>query len=123
MRLGVYQCEKFFSFTGVYSAAVSPVTRFAQYAPVAQVAQVTHVAQPLPVAYSAAHVKTASVGYAAVPTVQHVPAVQDVPYTRIEATPGFVQKEVDVAKPAVATRKFEVSGPQPTPRASSVGCL
>lgn len=66
-----------------------------------------YASQVAPVAY-AAHVKTASVGYAAVPTVQHVSAVQDVPYTRIEATHGVIQKELDVAKPAVATRRFQV---------------
>ena len=48
---------------------------------------------------------------AAVPTVHHVPGVADVPVTRVEAQPGVIQKVVDVAKPAVSTRKFQLRRP------------
>ena len=48
---------------------------------------------------------------AAVPTVHHVPGVADVPVTRVEARPGVIQKVVDVAKPAVSTRKFQLRRP------------
>ena len=48
---------------------------------------------------------------AAVPTVHHVPGVADVPVTRVEAHPGVIQKVVDVAKPAVSTRKFQLRRP------------
>ena len=64
-------------------------------------------AAPAPVAYAAAPVHTV----AAVPTVHHVPGVADVPVTRVEAQPGVIQKVVDVAKPAVSTRKFQLRRP------------
>ena len=64
-------------------------------------------AAPAPVAYAAAPVHTV----AAVPTVHHVPGIADVPVTRVEAQPGVIQKVVDVAKPAVSTRKFQVRRP------------
>lgn len=44
----------------------------------------------------------------AVPTVHHVPAVADVPIKTYEHTPAVIHKVLDVAKPAVQTRKFEV---------------
>ncbi|KAJ9594248.1 hypothetical protein L9F63_014325 [Diploptera punctata] len=82
---------------------------------------------PAPIAYAApapAHLAyaapaQAAVGYAAaavpavaaVPTVHHVPGVADVPVTRVEAQPGVIQKIVDVAKPAVSTRKFQLRRP------------
>ncbi|XP_021913232.1 uncharacterized protein LOC110826675 [Zootermopsis nevadensis] len=59
------------------------------------------------VGYTAAPVQT----LAAVPTVHHVPGVADVPVTRVEAQPGLIQKVVDVAKPAVSTRKFQLRRP------------
>jgi len=64
-------------------------------------------AAPAPVAYAAAPVHTV----AAVPTVHHVPGVADVPVTRVEAKPGVIQKVVDIAKPAVSTRKFQLRRP------------
>ena len=64
-------------------------------------------AAPAPVAYAAAPVQTV----AAVPVVHHVPGVADVPVTRVEAQPGVIQKVVDVAKPAVSTRKFQLRRP------------
>ena len=60
-----------------------------------------------PVAYAAAPVHTV----AAVPTVHHVPGVADVPVTRVQAQPGVIQKVVDVAKPAVSTRTFQLRRP------------
>lgn len=44
----------------------------------------------------------------AVPTVHHVPAVADVPVTKIVSQPAVIQKIVDVAKPAIKTQKYEV---------------
>ncbi|XP_012265854.2 uncharacterized protein LOC105691741 [Athalia rosae] len=70
-------------------------------------------------AHAPAQIEAHHVGYAtaqlpavaAVPVVKHVPAVADVPVTHIEAQHGFIEKQVDVAKPAVATRKFQVRRP------------
>lgn len=64
-----------------------------------------------------ARVETHHVGYAtaqvpavaAVPFVKHIPTVSHVPVTTIEAQPGLVQKQLDVVKPAVTSRKIEVS--------------
>lgn len=75
--------------------------------------------EPLQYAAHGAHVEAHHVGYAtaqvpavaAVPVVKHVPAVAQVPVTHIEAQHGYVEKQVDVAKPAVATRKFQVRRP------------
>lgn len=66
-----------------------------------------------------AQIETHHVGYAtaqvpavaAVPFVKHVPTVSQVPVTTIEAQPGLLQKQVDVVKPAVTTRKIEVRRP------------
>nr|CAD7204889.1 unnamed protein product [Timema douglasi] len=69
-----------------------------------------HTPPPAILAY-ASHAPAAHVGYAAVPTVHHVPGVADVPVTRVNAQHGVIQKLVDVAKPAVQTRKFEVRRP------------
>lgn len=66
--------------------------------------QVAVAKAPVAVGYAQVPVKAA----VAVPTVHHVPAVADVPYTKIEAQPAVVQKIVDVAKPAIKTRKYEV---------------
>lgn len=46
---------------------------------------------------------------AAVPYVKHLPTVSHVPVTTIEAQPGLLQKQLDVVKPAVKSRKIEVS--------------
>ncbi|XP_046751592.1 uncharacterized protein LOC124414635 [Diprion similis] len=70
-------------------------------------------------AHAPAHVEAHHVGYAtaqvpavaAVPVVKHVPALAEVPVTKIEAQHGFIEKQVDVAKPAVATKKFQVRRP------------
>ncbi|XP_076624018.1 uncharacterized protein LOC143343230 [Colletes latitarsis] len=48
---------------------------------------------------------------AAVPFVKHVPTVSHVPVTKIEAQPVVLEKQLDVVKPAVSTRKFEVRRP------------
>lgn len=57
------------------------------------------------VGYAAAQVPAV----AAVPVVKHVPTVSNIPVTRYEAHHGVIEKQVDVAKPAVSTRKFEAS--------------
>lgn len=65
---------------------------------------------------TSAKIETHHVGYAAtqvpavaaVPFVKHVSTVSQVPVTTIEAQPGLLQKQVDVVKPAVTTRKIEV---------------
>jgi hypothetical protein len=67
-------------------------------------------------AATSAKIETHHVGYAAaqvpavaaVPFVKHVPTVSQVPITTIEAQPGVLQKQVDVIKPAVTSRKIEV---------------
>lgn len=59
---------------------------------------------PVAVGYAQVPVKAA----VAVPTVHHVPAIADVPVTKYEAQPALIQKIVDVAKPAIKTRKYEV---------------
>ncbi|XP_076645019.1 uncharacterized protein LOC143354646 [Halictus rubicundus] len=59
------------------------------------------------VGYAAAQVPA----LAAVPFVKHVPTVSHVPVTKIEAQPAFLEKQLDVVKPAVQTRKFEVRRP------------
>ncbi|PSN37178.1 hypothetical protein C0J52_27287 [Blattella germanica] len=80
-------------------------------APVAYAAPALHAA-PAHVAYAAPAVAHAAVpAVAAVPTVHHVPGVADVPVTRVEAQPGVIQKVVDVAKPAISTRKFQLRRP------------
>ncbi|XP_032680181.1 uncharacterized protein LOC116848335 [Odontomachus brunneus] len=64
-------------------------------------------------------IETHHVGYAnaqvpavaAVPFIKHVPTVSHVPVTTIEAQPGLVEKQLDVVKPAVTSRKIEVRRP------------
>ncbi|KAF7989555.1 hypothetical protein HCN44_008229 [Aphidius gifuensis] len=64
-------------------------------------------------------IETHHVGYAAaqvpaiasVPYVKHVPTISHVPVTRYEAQPAVIEKQVDVAKPALSTTKFEVRRP------------
>ncbi|XP_011870524.1 PREDICTED: uncharacterized protein LOC105563502 isoform X2 [Vollenhovia emeryi] len=64
---------------------------------------------------TSAQIETHHVGYAsaqvpavaAVSFVKHVPTISQVPVTTIEAQPGLIQKQVDVLKPAIATRKVE----------------
>ncbi|XP_014481874.1 PREDICTED: uncharacterized protein LOC106748143 [Dinoponera quadriceps] len=66
-----------------------------------------------------AKVETHHVGYAAaqvpavaaVPFVKHIPTVSQVPVATIEAHPTLVQKQLDVVKPAVTSRKIEVRRP------------
>lgn len=58
------------------------------------------------VGYAAAHVPAV----AAVPYVKHIPTVSHVPVTRIEAQHAVIEKQLDVVRPAVQTRKFEVRG-------------
>lgn len=65
---------------------------------------------------TSAKIETHHVGYAnaqipavaAVPFLKHVSTISQVPITTIEAQPGLLQKQVDVVKPAVTTRKIEV---------------
>nr|XP_012141008.1 PREDICTED: uncharacterized protein LOC100878965 isoform X2 [Megachile rotundata]XP_012141009.1 PREDICTED: uncharacterized protein LOC100878965 isoform X2 [Megachile rotundata]XP_012141010.1 PREDICTED: uncharacterized protein LOC100878965 isoform X2 [Megachile rotundata] len=59
------------------------------------------------VGYAAAQVPAV----AAVPFVKHVPTVSHVPVTKIEAQHALLEKQLDVVKPAVSTRKFEVRRP------------
>nr|XP_034192424.1 uncharacterized protein LOC117609817 [Osmia lignaria] len=59
------------------------------------------------VGYAAAQVPAV----AAVPYVKHVPTVSHVPITKIEAQHALLEKQLDVVKPAVSTRKFEVRRP------------
>lgn len=76
--------------------------------------------QALTYAYPA-QVEARHVGYAAaqvpavaaVPYIKHIPTVSHVPVTKIEAQPALVEKQLDVVKPALSTRKFEVSLPFP----------
>ncbi|XP_063224921.1 skin secretory protein xP2-like [Bacillus rossius redtenbacheri] len=93
-------------------AATGPALGYAATAPAlgyAATAPALGYAATGPALGYAAHAP--ALGYAAVPTVHHVPGVADVPVTRVEATPGVVQKLVDVHKPAVQTRRFEVRRP------------
>ena len=65
----------------------------------------------IPAKIEAHHVGYASAqvpAVAAVPYVKHVPTVSQVPVTRYEAHPAVIEKQLDVIKPAVSTRKFEV---------------
>lgn len=74
----------------------------------------THLRYAAPA--TSAKIETHHVGYAtaqvpavaAVSFVEHVPTISQVPVTTIEAQPGLLQKQVDVVKPAIATRKIEV---------------
>ncbi|OAD53198.1 hypothetical protein WN48_10616 [Eufriesea mexicana] len=59
------------------------------------------------IGYAAAQVPA----LAAVPYVKHVPTVSHVPVTKIEAQPALLEKQLDVVKPAVSTRKYEVRRP------------
>ncbi|CAL7938972.1 unnamed protein product [Xylocopa violacea] len=59
------------------------------------------------IGYAAAQVPAV----AAVPFVKHVPTVSHVPVTKIEAQHALLEKQLDVVKPAVSTRKFEVRRP------------
>lgn len=51
------------------------------------------------------------VGYAATPVLTKVAGVADVPVTKLAYTHGVTQKLVDVAHPAVSTRKVKVRRP------------
>lgn len=46
-----------------------------------------------------------------VPVQHNIPAIADIPVTHIDAQPGVIQKLVDVANPAIKTRKYEVRRP------------
>lgn len=80
-----------------------------QYSAPPQLQQISYAPQPL--------LKAAPIGFAqpvlrAAPLLQpRVPAVADIPVTHIEAHHGVVQNIVDVAKPAIKTRKYEVRRP------------
>lgn len=89
-----YPTQAAYAAQEVVASTVSPVA----HVPVA-VAKA-----PVAVGYAQVPVKT----HVEVPTVQHVSHVTDVPFTKIEAQPAVIQSVVDVAKPAVKTRKFEV---------------
>lgn len=84
----------------------------------AGVTYINNIGQEAQLAYSVpAKVEAEHIGYAAaqvpavaaVPYVKHVPTVSHVPVTKIEAQPALLEKQLDVVKPAVSTRKFEVS--------------
>lgn len=78
-----------------------------QYAP----APLQYAQAAIPAKVEAHHVgyATAQVpAVAAVPYVKHVPTVSHVPVTRIEAQPAVFEKQLDLIKPAVSTRKVEV---------------
>lgn len=69
-----------------------------------------HLAYAIPaeaqhIGYAAAQVPAV----AAVPFVKHVPTVSHVPVTKIEAQHALLEKQLDVVKPAVSTRTFEVT--------------
>lgn len=72
--------------------------QFAQYSAPANI-EAQHVG------YAAAEVPAV----AAVPYVQHIPTVSQVPVTTYEHHPAVIEKQVDVLKPALSTRKIEVS--------------
>lgn len=65
---------------------------------------------------TSARIETHHVGYAnaqvpavaAVPFVKHVPTISQIPVTTIEAQPALLQKQIDIVKPAITTRKIEV---------------
>ncbi|XP_076231254.1 uncharacterized protein LOC143177274 [Calliopsis andreniformis] len=48
---------------------------------------------------------------ASVPVVKHVPTVSNIPVTKVESQPAFLEKQLDVIKPAVSTRKVEIRRP------------
>lgn len=51
------------------------------------------------------------VGYASTPVLTKVQGHADVPVTKLAYSHGYTQKEVDVAQPAVSTRKVKVRRP------------
>ncbi|XP_017790193.1 PREDICTED: uncharacterized protein LOC108572463 [Habropoda laboriosa] len=78
------------------------------------IAPQAHFAYSLPGKVEAQHIGYAAAqvpAVAAVPYVQHIPTVSHVPVTKYEAQPAFLEKQIDVVKQAVSTRKFEVRRP------------
>lgn len=84
----------------------------------AGVTYINNIESEAQLAYSIpAKVEAQHIGYAAaqvpavaaVPFVKHVPTVSHVPVTKIEAQPAVLEKQLDLVKPAVSTRKFEVN--------------
>ncbi|XP_028045292.1 uncharacterized protein LOC105840610 [Monomorium pharaonis] len=90
-----------FQETPLAYASATPLQPIAAHLPVAANIETHHVG------YAAAQVPAV----AAVPFVKHVPTLSQVPVTTIEDQHGLLQKEVDVVKPAVSTRKVEVRRP------------
>lgn len=99
------------TYVNDFHAQKAPVA-YTSAAPLQTVA--THLQYPAPA--TPARIETHHVGYAtaqvpavaAVPFLKHVPTISQVPVTTIETQPGLLQKQVDVIKPAVTTRKIEV---------------
>lgn len=108
-------------------AGVTYVGYSGHHAPLSYAAGAQLVQAPAPLQYAShlqyqhaaaipAQVEAHHVGYAsaqvpavaAVPFVKHIPTVSQVPVTRYEAHHAVIEKQVDVLKPAVSTRKFEV---------------
>lgn len=79
-----------------YAAPAAPL----HYAPAAIPAKV----EAHHVGYAAAQVPAV----AAVPFVKNVPTVSQVPVTTFEHHPAVVEKQVDVVRPAISTKKIEV---------------
>ncbi|XP_011639401.1 uncharacterized protein LOC105428672 [Pogonomyrmex barbatus] len=90
----------------VYTSADTPLQTVATHLRYAASAPSTKI-ETHHVGYAAAQVPTV----AAVPFIKYVPTISQVPVTTIEAQPGILQKQVDVIKPAVTTRKIEVRRP------------
>lgn len=94
--------------TGLVAGPV-PIQYSAQPQPQPQFQQLAYAPQP---AFRAAPITFAQPALRAAPLLQpRVPAVADIPVTQIEAHHGVVQNLVDVAKPAIKTRKYEVRRP------------
>ena len=108
-------------------AGVTYVGYSGHHAPLSYAAAAPLAQAPVPLQYGAhlqyqthaaipAQIETRHVGYAsaqvpavaAVPFVKHIPTVSQVPVTRYEAHHAVIEKQVDVIKPAVSTRKIEV---------------
>ncbi|CAB3385015.1 Hypothetical predicted protein [Cloeon dipterum] len=77
-------------------------------APAAYAAHATFAA---PATYAAPVAQYTPSYVKAVQHVHHVPAVTNVPIKTYHHTPALIQKTVDVARPAVQTRKFELRRP------------
>ncbi|XP_015585634.1 uncharacterized protein LOC107263213 [Cephus cinctus] len=111
---GVTYVDSYAGHSAPLGYAAAPALQHAP-APLAYGAHLQYAAPAaIPARLEAQHVgyATAQVpAVAAVPVVKHVPTVSHVPVTRIQAQHAVLQKQLDVVKPAVSTRKVEVRRP------------